>query len=274
MHLNLSYSPLTLHVSNQQVALSLMVDPVLECTTLLSRLRVTSHQVDLFAVLDWILDKVPNQLFLQCGIGDVIGWTVNQVDGNDPVGSMKQCQTKEAERYCALCVHLIRHVTHSGTSPKASTDWAASVYALMYSLAVFWTWHSYRAQRKSQYFIYQWISTCENQQCFCSPFLLLFIVMFWLKCNGQHVGLLETIYCPSVYKLLMILIVSFHFHHVGTEKACCDTFMYSYVCWTTGVPWCSDLHSQAKVLLNTLVNVLGPVADRVVYFEHAGVSWQ
>lgn len=35
-------------------------------------------------------------------------------------------------------------VTHSGISPKASIDWAAVVYALMYSLAVFCTWHSYR----------------------------------------------------------------------------------------------------------------------------------
>lgn len=33
-------------------------------------------------------------------------------------------------------------VTHSGISPKASVDWAAVVYVLMYSLAVFWTWHS------------------------------------------------------------------------------------------------------------------------------------
>lgn len=43
---------LTLHVSDQQVALSLVVDPVLEGTTLLSCLRVASPQVDLFAVLD------------------------------------------------------------------------------------------------------------------------------------------------------------------------------------------------------------------------------
>lgn len=80
----------TLHVSNQQVALSLMIDPVLESTTFLSCLRVASLKVDLFAVLDRILDKVTNQLLLQRGVRDVIGWTVNQVDGNDPGGSMNQ----------------------------------------------------------------------------------------------------------------------------------------------------------------------------------------
>lgn len=49
---------LTLHVSNQQVALRLMVDPVLESATFLTRLWVTPHQVDLFAVLDGVFDKV------------------------------------------------------------------------------------------------------------------------------------------------------------------------------------------------------------------------
>lgn len=36
----------------------------------------------------------------------------------------------------SLCVFSL---TYSGTSPKASTDRAAVVYPLMYSLAVFWT---------------------------------------------------------------------------------------------------------------------------------------
>lgn len=76
---------LTLHVSDQQVTLSLMVDPVLESTTFLTSLRVTSLQIDLFAVLDRILDKVTDQLLLQRGVRDVIGWTVNQVYGNNPV---------------------------------------------------------------------------------------------------------------------------------------------------------------------------------------------
>lgn len=63
-----------------------MVNPVLESAALASRLRVSSHQVDLFAVLDGILDKVPDELLLQRGVRDVVGRTVNQVDGNDPGG--------------------------------------------------------------------------------------------------------------------------------------------------------------------------------------------
>ena len=63
---------------------------MLESTTFLSCLRVASHQVDLFAVLDRILDEVTDELLLQSGVRDVIGWTVNQVDGNDPRGSVKQ----------------------------------------------------------------------------------------------------------------------------------------------------------------------------------------
>lgn len=84
---------LTLHVSDQQIALSVLVDPVLESAALLPRLRVTSHQVDLFAVLDWIFDKVTDQLLFQCGIGDVVGRTVNQVDGNDPGVHMRERDT-------------------------------------------------------------------------------------------------------------------------------------------------------------------------------------
>jgi len=82
--------PQTLHVGNQQVALGLMIDPVLESTTFLPGLRVASHQVDLFAVLHRILDEVSDQLLLQRGVRDVVGGTVNQVDGNDPGGSRKQ----------------------------------------------------------------------------------------------------------------------------------------------------------------------------------------
>lgn len=44
--------------------------------------------------------------------------------------------------WCALILDGENKVTHSGISPKASADWAAVLYALMYSLAVFWTWHS------------------------------------------------------------------------------------------------------------------------------------
>ncbi len=90
----------TLHVSNQQVALGLLVDPVLESTTFLSCLWVASHQVDLFAVLDWILDKVTNQLLLQSGVRDVVGWTMNQVDGNDPKGSTKEYFTLWMQMCC------------------------------------------------------------------------------------------------------------------------------------------------------------------------------
>lgn len=80
---------LTLHVGHQQVAISLVVDPVLEGTTLPPRLRVPPHQIDLFAVLHRILDEVADQLLLQRGVRDVVGRTVNQVDGNDPGGSSK-----------------------------------------------------------------------------------------------------------------------------------------------------------------------------------------
>lgn len=34
----------------------------------------------------------------------------------------------------------------------------------------------------------------------------------------------------------------------------------------------SHLYGQGKVLLNELVVVFGPVADSIVYFEHAGVA--
>lgn len=143
----------TLHVSDQQVAVSLVVDPVLESTTLLSRLRVAPLQVDLLPVLHWILHKVPNQLLLQRGVRDVVGRAVNQEDGNNPGGSKEQNALSSEYLYIILklrpvfCIHSTDRccVTHSGTAPKAFTDSAAVVYALMYSLAVFWTWHSYRA---------------------------------------------------------------------------------------------------------------------------------
>lgn len=83
VHFFPSLSP-TLHVSDEQVALCIVVDPVLEGATFLSGLRVTPPQVDLFAVLHGVFDKVADELLLQRGIGDVIGRTVNQVDGNDP----------------------------------------------------------------------------------------------------------------------------------------------------------------------------------------------
>lgn len=73
-----------MHVCDQQVSLCLVVDPVLEGAAFLSSLGITSHQVELFAVLDRIFNKVTNQLLFQRGVGDVVGWTVNQVDGNDP----------------------------------------------------------------------------------------------------------------------------------------------------------------------------------------------
>lgn len=50
--------------------------------------------------------------------------------------------------------HLVMCVTHSGISPKASTDWATVVYALMYSLAVFWTWHSYTETNRLFFFVF------------------------------------------------------------------------------------------------------------------------
>lgn len=75
-----------MHVSDQQVPLGPVVDPVLEGAAFLSRLRVASHQVDLLAVLHRILDKVSDELLFQRGVGDVIGRTVNQVDGNYPGG--------------------------------------------------------------------------------------------------------------------------------------------------------------------------------------------
>lgn len=76
--------PLTLHVRDQQVSLRLVVHPMLEGAALLPRLRVAPRQVDLLAVADRVLDKVPEELLLQGGVRDVIGRTVDKVDWNDP----------------------------------------------------------------------------------------------------------------------------------------------------------------------------------------------
>lgn len=73
-----------MHVGHQQVALGLVVDPVLEGAALLARLRVAPQQVDLFAVFDRVLDEVADELLLQRGVRDLVGGPVNQVDGDDP----------------------------------------------------------------------------------------------------------------------------------------------------------------------------------------------
>ena len=78
--------PLTLHVCDQQVSLRLVVHPVLEGAALLPRLRVAPLQVDLLAVTDGVLDEVPDELLLQGGVRDIVGRTVDKVDGNDPGG--------------------------------------------------------------------------------------------------------------------------------------------------------------------------------------------
>lgn len=101
----------TLHVSDEQVALRLVVDPVLESTTFLSGLRVASHQVDLFAILHRVFHKVADELLLQCGVGDVIGWTVYQVDGNDPGEKQKlffKCHYNSFKKKKGLVLELVK----------------------------------------------------------------------------------------------------------------------------------------------------------------------
>lgn len=77
---------------------------MLESATFLSCLRVTPHQVDLLAVLHRILDKVTDELLLQCGVGDVIRRTMNQVDGNDPGEEEKKKTGIEEKSLVFFCV--------------------------------------------------------------------------------------------------------------------------------------------------------------------------
>ena len=110
LHFQTFSIPPTLHVSNQQVAVGAVVDPVLESAALLSGLRVAPRLVDLFAVLDRILDEVSDQLLLQRRVGDVVGWTVNQVDGDDPGGSVKQRSVSWRRELCrTLSLQFHRH---------------------------------------------------------------------------------------------------------------------------------------------------------------------
>lgn len=64
--------------------------------------------------------------------------------------NVNNMSTKTHWRYLEQGVWLcaLFDISYSGTSPKVSVDWAAAVYALMYSLAVFWTWHSWRTKTK------------------------------------------------------------------------------------------------------------------------------
>lgn len=81
--INESLSVLTLHISNQQVSFSLRVNPVLERTAFLSRLRVFPHQVDFFPVLHRVFYEISNQLLLQRGVRDGVRRPVNQDYGDD-----------------------------------------------------------------------------------------------------------------------------------------------------------------------------------------------
>lgn len=146
---------------------------------------------------------------------------MNQVDGNDPRTEQKtktsfKIALKQIwlqELWCALILDRENRVTHSGISPKASADWAAVLYALMYSLAVFWTWHS-----------------CTKN--------------VFYKCFSGNFGY-----------------ICHFFLEVSLEKQQLRLMMSD---------WCFYLDSQIEVLLNELFAGLGPVADAVVYFEHAG----
>lgn len=98
---------LTLHVCDQEAATCFLVDPVLEGATFLTSLRFSSQEVYLLPIPDGILHKLSDQLFLHCGIGDVVLRSMDEKNRNDP-GREENMGTHHVLRWeDRLCRHAI-----------------------------------------------------------------------------------------------------------------------------------------------------------------------
>lgn len=75
---------LTLHVRDQETAPCFLVHPVLEGTTLLTRLWFPSQEVDFLPIPNRVFHKFSNQLLLHCCIRDVVLRSMDKKNRNDP----------------------------------------------------------------------------------------------------------------------------------------------------------------------------------------------
>jgi len=80
----------TLQLSEQQVPVGPLVDPVLQGTALLLHLRPGPGDQSGLATQPAILQVDPLQVRLHRGVGDRVGWPVHQVDRDNPGGRQQQ----------------------------------------------------------------------------------------------------------------------------------------------------------------------------------------
>lgn len=82
--------PLTFHVSHKDVSICPLVNPVLEGAAFEYNLRgALCHQAAI-SLSDTVLLAGPAKVLLHCGIRDVVGRTINQVERNYPVCGSSQ----------------------------------------------------------------------------------------------------------------------------------------------------------------------------------------
>lgn len=77
--------PFTFHVSHEDVSICPLVNPMLEGAAFEHNLRGASCHQAAISLSDTVLLTWPAEVLLHCGIRDVVGRTINQVQRNYPV---------------------------------------------------------------------------------------------------------------------------------------------------------------------------------------------
>lgn len=110
-HGNQMGDPFTFHVSHEDISICPLVDPVLEGAAFEHNLRGASCHQAAICLGDTVLLAGPAQVFLHCGIRDVVGRSVNQVQRNYPVWeytdrvstSWRALPPQQVEIHTAVC---------------------------------------------------------------------------------------------------------------------------------------------------------------------------
>lgn len=84
-HGNHTGDPFTFHVSHEDVSVCPLVDPMLEGAAFEHNLRGASCHQAAISLGDTVLLAGPAEVLLHCGIRDVVGRSINQVQRNYPV---------------------------------------------------------------------------------------------------------------------------------------------------------------------------------------------
>lgn len=84
------YVCLTIHPSDQQIAMSPLMNPVLEGATFLLHLRNSSCNQLSFRIHHTILEEGTLEIRLHCGIRHRVCWPVHQILRNHSVGNTRK----------------------------------------------------------------------------------------------------------------------------------------------------------------------------------------